>query len=390
LVWKFGSVSRARSPLVEVTPKMRRRLRYFRLFGLMTVIFVIVVAIYLGARKRAESPPVPTNEPALRTHKGVVVVVAATDLMPRTLLTPELLEEREARSAPEGIFSSKDEVVYRLTLTFIRKGEPIFRQHVTPPLKETSIAYLIPPGQVGIALTVSRPETVPPLRAGDYISIHAVFAGMKVRTIVPRAIVLAVNNRVGDIPVTASTQASPTTQQTSQQPQPSSPEKEQVTLFVALSPQEAKAVALAMDSGATFYYTLHSAPLPPLLPPGLERDLTLQELTGSPQVTALIVKKQHGELPQTSRATRTEVNPQTRQPPLAPVTLSPAVVSQLNRLDRSVQSLQQQVQRLEQRSMQTVRRQEDSSVGRQVIGVVGDQTITFVIPSQKTEEGGKR
>jgi Flp pilus assembly protein CpaB len=389
LVWKFGSVSRARSPLVEVTPKMRRRLRYFRLFGLMTVIFVIVVAIYLGARKRAESPPVPTNEPALRTHKGVIVVVAATDLMPRTLLTPELLEEREARSAPEGIFSSKDEVVYRLTLTFIRKGEPIFRQHVTPPLKETSIAYLIPPGQVGIALTVSRPETVPPLRAGDYISIHAVFAGMKVRTIVPRAIVLAVNNQIGEVSLAVSTPTVPS-QQTSQQSQPSPPEKEQVNLFVALSPQEAKAVALAMDSGATFYYTLHSAPLPPLLPPGLERDLTLQELIGSPQVAALIVKKQHGELPQTSQVSRTEVNPQTRQPPLAPVTLSPAIVSQLDRLDRSVQSLQQQVQRLEQRSMQTVRRQEDSSAGRQVIGVVGDQTITFVIPPQKTKEGGWR
>jgi len=367
---------------------MRRRLRYFRLFGLMTVVFAIVVAIYLGAKKRVEEPPTPPSGPVLKSSKRVVV--AATDLMPRTLLTNEMLEEREVPSAPEGVFSSEDEAIYRLTLTFIRRGEPIFRQHVTPPLKETSAAYLIPPGQVGMALTVSRPETVPPLRAGDYISIHAVFAGMKVRTIVPRAMVLAVNNRVGDIPITASTRVSSTTQQTSQQPQPSSPEKEQVTLFVALSPQEAKAVALAVDSGATFYYTLHSAPLPPLLPPGLERDLTLQELIGSPQVAALIIKKQHGELPQTSRATRTEVNFQPRQPPLAPVTLSPAIVSQLDRLDRSVQSLQQQVQRLEQRSMQTVRLQEDSSAGRRVIGVVGDQTVTFVIPPQKTKEGGWR
>jgi Flp pilus assembly protein CpaB len=355
----------------------------------MTIIFMIVVAIYLGARKGAESPPVPTNEPVLRTRKEIVLVVAATDLMPRTLLTPELLEERKARSAPEGIFSSKDEVVYRLTLTFIRKGEPIFRQHVTLPLKEISVAYLIPPGQVGMALTAARPETVPPLRAGDYISIHAVFVGMKVRTIVPRAMVLAVNNRIGDVPLTASIQASHA-QQTSQQPQPSPPEKERVTLFVALSPQEAKAVALAVDSSATFYYTLHSAPLPPLLPPGLERDLTLQELTGSPQVAAFIVKKQHGELPQTSQVSRTEVNPQPRQPSLAPVTLSPAIVSQLDRLDRSVQSLQQQVQRLEQRPMQPIRRQEDSSAGRRIIGVVGDQTVTFVIPSQRTEEGGRR
>jgi len=364
---------------------MRRRLRYFRLFGLTTVIFVIVAAIYLGARKRAESPPVPTNEPVLRTHKGVVVVVAATDLMPRTLLTPELLEEREARSAPEGIFSSKDEVVYRLTLTFIRKGEPIFRQHVTPPLKETSVAYLIPPGQVGIALTVSRPETVPPLRAGDYISIHAVFAGMKVRTIVPRAIVLAVNNQIGEVSLAVSTPTVPS-QQTSQQSQPSPPEKEQVNLFVALSPQEAKAVALAMDSGATFYYTLHSAPLPPLLPPGLERDLTLQELTGSPQIAALISKKQYGELPQ---PLHTESKPQFRQPPPIPVTLSPVVTSQLERLYSSVQSLQQRVQKLEQHPIRPLRRQDGANRERRVIGIIGDQTVTFVVPSPEAEEGGR-
>jgi len=365
---------------------MRRRLRYFRLFGLMTLVFVIVVAIYLGTRKRTESPPIPTNEPVLRTRKGFVVVVAATDLMPRTLLTPELLEEREVRSAPEGIFSSKDEVVYRLTLTFIRKGEPIFRQHVTSPLKETSAAYLIPPGQVGMALTIARPETMPPLRAGDYISVHAVFAGMKVRTIVPRAMVLAVNNQIGEFSLVVPTPSAPS-QQTSQQSQPSPTEKEQLNLFVALSPQEAKAIALAMDSGATFYYTLHSAPLPPLLPHGLERDLTLQELTGSPQIAALIAKKQYGELPQPPRV---EGNPQPRQQPPTPVTLAPAIASQLERLDRSVQSLQQQVQKLEQYSVRPPRLQDDSMAERRIVGVVGDQTITFVIPSQRAEEGGRR
>jgi len=364
---------------------MRRRLRYFRLFGLMTVVFVLVVAIYLGAKKRAENPPVPTNEPIQRTRKGIIVVVAATDLTPRTLLTPELLEEREVRSAPEGIFSSKDEVVYRLTLTFIRKGEPIFRQHVTPPLRETSAAYLIPPGQVGMALIVSRPETMPPLRAGDYISIHAVFAGMKARTIVPRTMILAVNNQIGEVSLAVSTPSAPS-QQTSQQSQPSPPEKEQMTLFVALSLQEAKAVALAMDSGATFYYTLHSAPLPPLLPPGLEKDLTLQELTGSPQIAALIAKKQHGELPKSLHA---ESKPQFRQPPPTPVTLTPVSTSQLERLFSSVQSLQQRVQKLEQHPIRPLHRQDSASRERRVVGIIGDQTVTFVVPSPEAEEGGR-
>ena len=264
---------------------MRRRLRYFRLFGLMTVVLAIVVGIYFGVRKRVETAPTAGTEAFIKVTPRIVV--AATDLMPRTLITPELLEERKVSSVPEGVFTAKEDVVNRLTTTLIRKGEPIFRQHVTPPLKEVSAAYLIPPGQVGMALTVSRPETLPPVRAGDYISIHAVFAGMKVRTIVPRGMVLAVNNKVGEISLTQ-----PTQPPSSQQPPP--PEKG-VTLFVALLPQEAKSIALAMDSGATFYYTLHSAPLPPLLPPGLERDLTLYELVESPQVAGVIVKKQHGE-----------------------------------------------------------------------------------------------
>lgn len=361
---------------------MRGRLRYFRLFGLMTIVFTLAVAVYLGTRRRPVTQLNQTSQPILKTSERIVA--AATDLVPRTLLTPELLEEREIPSAPEGTFSSKDEAIYRLTVTFIRKGEPIFHQNVTPPLKEVSAAYLIPLGQVGMALTISRPEIVPPLRAGDYISIHAVFAGMKVRTIVPRAMVLAVNNQIGEISLTPlSSPAS--SQQPSQQPSP--PEKEQVILFVALLPQEAKAVALAIDSDATFYFTLHSSPLPSLLPPGLERDLTLQELTGSPQIATLIAKKQHGELPQ---PLRTDNSPQFRQPPPTPVTLTSVVASQLDGLDRSVQSLQQRIQNLEQHSVHPLHKQSILAKERRVIGIVGDQTVTFVIQQQRSDEGGRQ
>lgn len=356
---------------------MRRRLRYFRLFGLTTLVLAIVVGIYFGTKKRGEGIQ-PAAEPTLKVTPRIVV--AATDLVPRTLITPELLEEREVSSTPEGVFNRKDEVVHRLTTVLIRKGETIFQQHVTPPLKEISAAYLIPPGQVGMALTISRPETLPPVRVGDYISVHAAFAGMKVRTIIPRAMVLAVNNKVGEISLTS--QPPPSQQQQQQTP---SPEKE-MTLFVALSPQEAKSVALAMDSGATFYYTLHSSPFPPLLPPGLERDLTLQELVGSPQITAVIVKKQHGELPQT----KSESTQEPRQPSLPPVTLEP-VTAQISHLARSVQSLHQRMQKLEQQQpIQLSPVRGNSAKERRIVGVVGDQIATFAVPQQRKTDGGER
>ncbi|MCS7185684.1 MAG: hypothetical protein RMK89_01880 [Armatimonadota bacterium] len=355
---------------------MRRRLRYFRLFGLTTLILVIVVGIYIGVKRQTETLPNTATEPLIKVTPRIVV--AKTDLMPRTLIKPELLEERKVSSVPEGVFTSKDDVVHRLTTTLIRKGEPIFRQHVTPPLKEMSAAYLIPPGRIGMALTISRPEILPPVRAGDYISVHAVFAGMKVRTIVPRAMVLAVNNRIGEISL-VSPQPTPSPQQ-----QPPPPEKE-ITLFVALSPQEAKSIALAMDSGATFFYSLHPAPMPPLLPPGLEKDLTLQELVGSPQVAAVIARKQHGELPQV----RSESPQEPRRPPSAPVTLEP-ITLQISHLDRSVQSLHQRVRKLEERSPQPAPSQIVSVRERRIVGVVGDQVVTFVIPQPRVDGGGRR
>lgn len=353
---------------------MRRRLRYFRLFGLTTLVFAVLVGVYLKARKNSSDVQPLVSEPKTKPSKWIVV--AATDLMPRTLLAPELLEERETSFVPEGAFKSKDEVVNRVTLTLIRKGEPIFRQHVSPPLKEASAAYLVPPGQVGMALTIYRPETLPPLRVGDFISIHAVFAGMKVRTIVSRATVLAINDRIGEVAL------APSPRPTSQQPP--QPETERaVTLFVALSPQEAKAIALAMDSGATFYYTLHSAPLPPLLPSGLEQDLTLQEVVGSPQVAAVIVKKQHGELLQPP--------PRNTQPaPVAPVTVQP-VTTQIDRLDRYLKDLNQRVTELEKQKAYPLPFQIQKSPVevRRITGVVGDQIVTFTVTRDELHGGGK-
>ncbi|MCS7264434.1 MAG: SAF domain-containing protein [Armatimonadetes bacterium] len=365
---------------------MKRRLRYFRLFILMTVILAVMVGIYLQVRGLPE-PPTAEIRPVTEIPKRLVV--AATDLMPRTLLTPDSLDEIEVEFVPEGAFKSKDEVINRLTRVFIRKGEPIFRQNVTSPLKEISAAYLIPTGQVGMALTVSRPETVPPLKAGDYISIHAVFAAMKVKTIVQRAMVLAVNNRIGEISLKTSNSTSQANQQTgqNQQSQNQLNENGSLVLFVALWPKEAKAISLAMDSGATFYYTLHSAPIQNLPFADLERDLNLQELTGSREVASLIIRKHHGDLPNSNP--QVGIGNQLSQPmALMPFTF------QLSQIQGSMRNLSRRVERLESQSNSkpmAPKAVEDVQLSEhRIIGIIGDQKVTFTIPKLEANEGKQK
>ncbi|MER3500224.1 MAG: hypothetical protein C4295_01875 [Candidatus Fervidibacterota bacterium] len=357
---------------------MRRPWRYFRLFGVMTLVFAVVLGIYLSIRRRPSPAPKPTVQ---LTPPKARVVVAVADLPPRTLLTPRLVMEQEVPQTPSGAFASKEKVVNRVTLTLIRKGEPIFQQHVSPPLTEVSAAYLVPPGKVGMALAVARRDLVPPLRSGDYISIHAVFGGVKVRTLVPRAMVLAINNRIGDIVLTG-TPSPPQPAATQQAPSPPAGE-ERLVLLVSLFPKEAKAVALAIDSGATLYYTLLPAPVPLLVPPEMERDLTLRELTGSERVEALLLRKQHGELPPSSSSTPTKPNNLISPP--HPVVLAPSS-PRLQALERSVQTLHQRLGRLEQEREKAVT--PTAAKRHQIVGVVGDQRVVLTVPDAD-ERGGR-
>ncbi len=354
---------------------MRRRWRYFRLFGLMSILFAIALGIYFGVRRSPQEVPSTTEPARVRSY----VIVAAQDILPRTLITPEQLEEREVPAVPEGAFTTKEAVVSRLALTLIRRGEPLFQQHVSPPLKTLSAAYLIPSGQIGMALTVTRRDLVPPLRSGDYVAIHASFAGLRVRTIVPRALVLAVDNRIGNLvlPAAGQEESQPPSRPTGAQ-QPPTPPKESVVLFVSLSPQEAKGVMLALEAGATLYYTLHSAPLPPLLPPGLERDMTLGEVVGSPTVEALLLRKQHGE------AAAPAAKPVSPPPSPQPVVVEP-MVARLQQLGQSVQHLQARVTQLERHPPPV--RPKPTPRERQVIGVLGDQKVTFQLPLTDGGEG---
>ncbi|MFN4178862.1 MAG: hypothetical protein ACK4I8_00985, partial [Armatimonadota bacterium] len=72
-----------------------------------------------------------------------------------------------------------------------------------------------------------------------------------------------------------------------------------------------------------------------------------------------------------------------------PVTLEP-VTAQISRLDRSVQSLHQRVQKLEQQKpVQPLPVQNTSAKERRVVGIVGDQKVTFVVPQHGIDGRGR-
>lgn len=259
---------------------MRRRLRYFRLFGLMTVIFLGVFGLYWAAQRPLE-PRAATED----DHQTVVpdrrytVVVAATDLPPYTLIRPDAVQVRQVDAPPPpDAFTDPQQVTRRLTRTYLRAGDLVRQGDVTPPLPDGTLSALVPPGMVGMALPIARREQLPPVRPGDALRIYAVFAKTKVRPVAMRALVLSAGDPAAALAAAGQSSArSPEGAAASGGGSPalSGP----FTLVVAVPPEEARAIALALDSGATLFYTL----LPPApLAPVAERTLTLDELVGAP------------------------------------------------------------------------------------------------------------
>ncbi len=255
---------------------MRRRLRYFRLSLIMTVLVVIVGAMYWATRRTpTQSAQKPDGDQIVQRYR---VVVAATDLNPYTLLTPDMVQVRESETPPPpNTFTSPEEVAQRVTRTLIKAGEPIFAHQVTPPLTGGSIAPMLPVGMVGIAISIPNREQLPPVRVGDLVRIYAVFSHNKIKAVAMRAIVLA----SGSASAASPTSQQVTSQQTGQPFPQSAAAESPLVLLIAVTPDEARAIALAIDSGATLYYAV--LPPPPFLPQW-ERPLTLDELVGTPPV----------------------------------------------------------------------------------------------------------
>lgn len=343
----------------------------------MTPVFLGALLIYSVLQRVWRPPDVPV-EPTPAKQQIYQVVFAAIDLMPRTLIMPGSVRVEERTGQPPfGVFTSEDQVLHRIAKTLIRAGEPIFKQHVTPPIDQAGVPWLIPPGKLGFVLTIPRREGLPPIRAGDYIKVYGVFLGVQARPLVQRAQVLAVDNRIGEI----SLEVTPPKVDEEQQPQQPSQPPQPLSIIIAVTPEEAKALALAIDNEASLYCALHPAPAPIFPPPELESPMTIRQLTGSPLIETTIAKQKGVEI--------TPLQPPQAPPTVTPSpqplpTIPPVVITQLTksveRLSLQIQALSERMKRLEEKI-----KPPPPPPTHQVVGVMGEQVITLSVPTDQVE-----
>lgn len=331
---------------------MRRPWRFFRLFMFMTVLLVGMSALYWwryqtspqGTSRGANPLPVPRY----------AVVVAATDLPPYTFLTEAMVKVNEWEvPPPAGAFTVPQEVIGRLTRTFLRAGEPIYESQVTSPVRKDSIAPLLPPGTVGIALPIARLEQLPPVRVGDTVRIDAVFAHRLVKPVAQRALVLP--GGIAALPSDGKRLGEDQFARTDAQ-------EANKALIVAVAPEEAQAIAWALDSGATLFYAV--LPLSPFLPFQKQKgpesnegeqkrtsDRPWSRITKSPQPMAR------------SLSTRRALLSAERQIPKTPPSSSPVAPWKVPPLVND-----------ENKPSKDAQRQPT------IIGVIGDKVVIFSVP----------
>lgn len=330
---------------------MRRRWRYFRLFVFMTVLLVGMSALYWW--NRWTSPQRTSRAAKPLPAQRYPVVVAATDLPPYTFLTEKMVKVSELEvPPPDGAFTVPQEVIGRLTRTFLRAGEPIFESQVTSPVKKDSIAPLLPPGTVGIALPIDRLEQLPPVRVGDIVRINALLPTRVVKTLARRALVLP----GGIAPLPTDDFARTDNQEANK------------ALIIAVLPEEAQAIAWALANGATMFYAV----LPPspflTFPLQIQRpkdfessertskgtpDRSWSRATKSPQPrsTGRVLLRAERPIPQTPPSL-----------PLAPWKVPPSV----NNENKPQKEPQRQP----------------------IIGVIGDKVVTLSVPQSDEGESG--
>ena len=190
------------------------------------------------------------------------VVVAATDVQPRTLLKKEMLKIQmvavDARH-PRA-FTAVDKLEGKVTRLAITAGEQVLDTKVFAEREESGLAFVIPPNKravsVGISEVIGSGGLIVP---GDRVDVVAVFDSQKMgkdlaAVVLQDVEVLAVAQMIlGEEPVSLSTKMSQQSglfSQSAEQPRAdpkAQPTAKSVTL--AVGPDEAQRLILAEEKG---------------------------------------------------------------------------------------------------------------------------------------------
>lgn len=203
----------------------------------------------------------------------VTVVVAKTDIPPKTVVSPSMVEIKRIPAAyvrPNAI-NDLDVAVGKLTLEYIAGSEQLTKRQLLLGDKPPGFTGLIPPDRRAITVAVNEVKGVAGLvKPGDYVDVVATFAentvGMDVsRIMLQNILVLAVNRNTGLEAEAAAKDEK-------------SPGKAASTVTLAVTPAEATKLTLAASKGE-----IHLALRPYL--PAIDYDVALpvtpQDIVGS-------------------------------------------------------------------------------------------------------------
>lgn len=225
-----------------------------RILGNRAIVIGLIVLILGGllaykkwlTPRKVETVPVTTGP----------VVFAKQNLLPRTVVTKEMLEvkRKEKREIPEGVLTSMDAAVGSVVgPDVIEAGTMLDKRMLAGKLRDVGLAYLIPPFMRAMVLEMgSEPSFHNQIRVGNRVDILATFNDEYTRTLVENVEVLAVDNVVdpysldirGPYTDDAKRQRKAYNQTHRDKPIPEPPPPPP-SLVVAVRPQEAEALSLA-------------------------------------------------------------------------------------------------------------------------------------------------
>jgi len=228
-----------------------------RILGNRPIVIGLIILI-VGGLLAYKKWFTPHQAPTVPDTTGPVVF-AKQNLLPRTVITKEMLEvkRKEKKEIPAGVLTSIDAAVGSVVgPEVIEAGTMIDKEMLAGKLKDVGLAYLIPPFMRAMVLEMaSEPSFHNQIRVGNRVDIIATFDDQYTRTLVEDVEVLAVDNVVdpysldirGQYTDEAKRQRKAYNQSHRDKPMPEPPPPPP-SIVLAVRPEDAEALSLAVNT----------------------------------------------------------------------------------------------------------------------------------------------
>ncbi|MCS6863290.1 MAG: Flp pilus assembly protein CpaB [Abditibacteriales bacterium] len=205
---------------------------------------IMVLSLIVGVVLIPRRKPVPAAAPP----QPVKQVFADVDIPPHTAITLSMLREASTTNPVPGVATDVNEVVGRIALKLIGRNQPIQRSLLSARVgsSEPMTTFHIPANKRAIGLAFDPRSAARVATPGDRVDIIAVYrdgADAVARTIAQDAEVLATDESF------AATTTPPGSAGASPSPAGQPPERKEILVIAAVTPQEAQQIVAASERG---------------------------------------------------------------------------------------------------------------------------------------------